>query len=183
MEWIMNLEGFLLLWIQEHIRQDFMTPFWKGITFLGDEGWFWILTAVILLVFKKTRRCGFTVLLALGIGALITNVCLKNMVMRIRPYEVVEGLTYLIEKPSDFSFPSGHTCASFAAAVSLWKCFPEPHKKAVGAGAMLLAVLIACSRLYLGVHYPTDILGGILFGVAAAMLSCLLVNKMQERKS
>ena len=125
MEFLINLDGNILLWIQEYIRQDWMKGFWKGITMLGDSGWFWIALSLLLMVPRQTRWIGITSLAAIVIGALITNVTLKNLVARTRPYEVVEGLVLLIEKQRDYSFPSGHTCASFAAAGVYWRMLPK----------------------------------------------------------
>ena len=105
MEAILQWDGQALLFIQEHIRQVWMDGFWKTITHLGDAGWFWIILGIVLLIPKKTRKAGIAALAALAIGALITNVALKNIIARIRPYEVVEGLKLLIEPQSDFSFP------------------------------------------------------------------------------
>ena len=177
MDWILDFDAGILLFIQEYIRQDFLTPFVKFITHLGDAGWFWIALSVVLLFFKKTRRAGITALLALLIGALITNVALKNLVARIRPYEVIEDLHLLIEKQSDYSFPSGHTCASFAAGLVYLKMLPRRY----GVAAILLAVLIAFSRLYVGVHYPTDILGGILVGSFAAWAAYRLSERIGKK--
>ena len=92
MEAILQWDGQALLFIQEHIRQVWMDGFWKTITHLGDAGWFWIILGIVLLIPKKTRKAGIAALAALAIGALITNVALKNIIARIRPYEVVEGL-------------------------------------------------------------------------------------------
>ena len=164
MEFLINLDGNILLWIQEYIRQDWMEGFWKGITMLGDSGWFWIALSLLLMVPRRTRWIGITSLAAIVIGALITNVTLKNLVARTRPYEVVEGLALLIEKQSDYSFPSGHTCASFAAAGVYWRMLP----KKFGIPLVILAAMIAFSRLYVGVHYPTDVLAGLLIGLFAA---------------
>ena len=164
MEFLINLDGNILLWIQEYIRQDWMEGFWKGITMLGDSGWFWIALSLLLMVPRQTRWIGITSLAAIVIGALITNVTLKNLVARTRPYEVVEGLALLIEKQSDYSFPSGHTCASFAAAGVYWRMLP----KKFGIPLVILAAMIAFSRLYVGVHYPTDVLAGLLIGLFAA---------------
>ena len=164
MEFLINLDGNILLWIQEYIRQDWMEGFWKGITMLGDSGWFWIALSLLLMVPRQTRWIGITSLAAIVIGALITNVTLKNLVARTRPYEVVEGLALLIEKQGDYSFPSGHTCASFAAAGVYWRMLP----KKFGIPLVILAAMIAFSRLYVGVHYPTDVLAGLLIGLFAA---------------
>ena len=109
LEWIQNMEGQILFFIQQYIRQDIYSWFWKAVTFLGDGGWFWIVLGVALLFSKKTRKSGYTALLALIIGALITNLLLKNAVARVRPYDAVEGLVPLVKKLTDYSFPSGHT--------------------------------------------------------------------------
>lgn len=167
---LLQLDGNILLWIQEYIRQDWMTPFWKFITFLGDAGWFWIVLSILLLIPKKTRKAGVTALLALGIGALITNVALKNLVARTRPYEVIDGLALLVGKQSDFSFPSGHSCASFAAAMAYYKMSSQQSKK-YGVAALVLAGFIAFSRLYVGVHYPTDVIAGIVIGLFSGWMA------------
>lgn len=181
MTFLMNLamlDANILLWFQEYFRQEWMMPLWTFITSLGDGGWLWIVISVILLIPKRTRHVGITALLALGIGALITNVALKNIVARIRPYEVINGLILLVEKQSDFSFPSGHSCASFAAAMVYYKMLPKKY----GVSAVVLASLIAFSRLYVGVHYPSDVIAGILVGIFSAWFACKLVKKLEDKK-
>lgn len=158
------LDGNILLWIQEYLRNPVLTEIFTRITHLGDLGQIWILLAGILLLFKKTRKTGIAVALALIFSLLITNILLKNIIARTRPYEVIEGLTILIPKQGDYSFPSGHTSASFAAACAIWKNVPKKY----GIAALVLAGLIAFSRLYVGVHYPTDVLGGIVAGLVSA---------------
>ena len=96
-----------------------MDAIWKAITFLGNGGWFWIATSVLLLLPRQTRMTGVLSLLSLGLGAIITNLWLKPMVARPRPYETWTDMVLLISRPSDFSFPSGHTCAAFACALIL----------------------------------------------------------------
>lgn len=177
MDYLLQLDGNILLFIQEYIRQDFMTPFWKFITSLGDSGWFWLVLSVLLLIPKKTRKIGITAILAIAIGALITNVTLKNLVARIRPYEVVDGLKLIIERQHDFSFPSGHTCASFAAALVYYRMTPGRW----GIPAVILASLIAFSRLYVGVHYPTDVLAGLVIGAFAAWAAMRLMNYLNDK--
>lgn len=174
---LITLDGNILLWIQEYFRHDWMTPFWKFVTFLGDGGWFWIVLSLILLIPERTRRAGVMALLALGIGALITNVALKNMVARTRPYEVIEGLKLLVKAQTDFSFPSGHSCASFAAAMAYYRTLPRKY----GILAVVLAALVALSRLYVGVHYPSDVIAGTAVGIFAAWLSCLLMQKIERK--
>lgn len=176
---IQQMDVSVLLWIQENLRFDFLNGFWKVITCLGDTGWFWIALGLVLLLYRKTRPVGITVLISLAIGALITNVVLKNAVARIRPYDFTDQIISLLPPQSDFSFPSGHTCASFAAALVCLKMLPRRY----GVPAVILACLIAFSRMYLGVHYPTDILGGLLAGIAASWLACRVAeNKILKNK-
>lgn len=163
---ITNLDGAILLWIQQYIRNDYLTPVMKFITHLGDGGQIWILLTLLFLVIARTRKTGIMMVFSLLGSLLINNIILKNLVARIRPYEVVEGLERIIEAQRDLSFPSGHTGSSFAAAVVIYCTCP----KKIGVPAMILAFLIAFSRLYVGVHYPTDVLVGALTGTAVALL-------------
>ena len=169
---LQQLDMNILLWIQEHLRIDALTPFWKVTTFLGNAGWFWIVLAVALLVPKKTRRTGIAALLSLAVGFLITNVLLKNIVARPRPFDAYTEIIPLITRPTDFSFPSGHTCASFACALIFFRMLPKKY----GVPAVILAGMVAFSRLYLGVHYPGDVLGGFLVAVFASTLVYHLVQ-------
>ena len=162
---LIQLDGNILLWIQEYIRNDFLTPIITFITKLGDAGMVWIAIAVLLLCFKKTRKTGLLVGFALIGSLVVNNIILKNLFARIRPYEVIEGLKILIEKPGEFSFPSGHTGSSFAAGVMLFLACPKKY----GVPALVLAFLIGLSRLYVGVHYPTDVLGGMVTGTLIAV--------------
>ena len=166
----------ILSFIQENLRSDSLTVFFKFITFLGNAGWFWIVLALILLLIKKTRTIGKETLLSLGSGFVITNIFLKNTVRRIRPYDAYSFIEPLIEHPSDFSFPSGHTCASFAAAFVLYRAFPKKYSWIF----LLLAVLIAYSRLYLGVHYPSDVLAGFAVGAFSAFISDKIMKKIHK---
>lgn len=176
MSWITGIDVSILLFIQEHVRMDVMNPFWKGITALANAGLFWIILGIILLIPKKTRKVGWMALLSLALGALITNVTLKNLVARIRPYDLVNTIVPLIARPTDYSFPSGHTCASFASAAIYYRMLPRKY----GVPAMVLAGLIAFSRMYVGVHYPTDVLGGILIGLASGGIVCFGMKKLRK---
>lgn len=148
------------------------------ITKLGDAGIIWIVFAVVLLLRQKTRKTGSIVLAALCVDLIFCNGILKNLFARIRPFDVNTQITLLIEKPTDFSFPSGHTAASFASAAALY--FSGERK--LWKPALVLACLIAFSRLYLYVHYPTDVLGGILAGIAAGYAGYVLVQQWFEWK-
>ena len=177
MDYILTLDGEILLWIQMYLRNEVLTPVLTFITHLGDKGLFWIVLSLLLLIKKSTRKTGVLSLLSLLITFLIVNVCMKNGFARIRPYETLTDLLFLIEKQSDFSFPSGHSASSFASAVVLFKRLPKRY----GIPILILAVLIAFSRIYMGVHYPTDILAGILIGSIVALL-IVYVNKRIEKK-
>ena len=146
------------------------------ITRLGNAGAVWILLAVILLVIPKTRRTGTIVLAALVIDVLLCNAILKPLVGRIRPCDVNTVVQLLVARPKDFSFPSGHTAASFAAVAALYFA----GEKRLWKPAALLAVLIAFSRLYLYVHYPTDVLGGMVFGTISGYLGYRAAEQLRK---
>lgn len=164
---VQNLDGEILLQIQQHLRTDMLTPLMKFVTFLGNGGWFWILCAVVLLAIPKTRKTGYAAVLSLIFGVIVTNLLLKNIVARPRPFAEIEALIPLIAKPTDFSFPSGHTTASFAVALVMLRMLP----KKIGIPAVVLAALVAFSRLYLGVHYPTDVLVGFVVALVGSSLA------------
>ena len=170
----MNLfELGILDFINEHFSCKFLDIFMPFITKFADGGIFWILLALILMIIPKTRKWGFSMGLALLIGFLVGNLFLKNVVGRIRPYDINTDFNLLIKPLSDFSFPSGHTLASFEGAVVLFI-----RNKKLGVAALTLATLIAFSRLYLYVHYPTDVLASIILGTAIAILSCFIIDKI-----
>ena len=175
---IQQLDGEILLLIQRYLRMDMLTPFMKSVTFLGNGGWFWILCAVVLLAVPKTRKTGYAAVLSLIFGVIVTNLLLKNIVARPRPFAEIEALIPMITKPKDFSFPSGHTTASFAVALVMLRMLP----KKFGIPAVVLAALVAFSRLYLGVHYPTDVLTGFVIALVGSTLSVWIVRTKPEDK-
>jgi undecaprenyl-diphosphatase len=181
-EWITNIDLSILEFIQKNIRCDFLDAIVPPITHLAEKGIFWIAVALILICFKKTRKTGFMVGAALLIGLALGNGVLKNVVGRIRPYDLDGSLLkeadLLVSGLSDFSFPSGHTLASFEAATVLLI-----RDKRMGIPALVLAILIALTRLYLYVHYPTDVIAGVIFGVAFAVLGVFVVNKIYKALS
>lgn len=149
----------------QQIRTPFWDQFFSWITCLGDSGLFWIGLALVLSVFKRTRKCGICMLACMAAGALLTNVILKPLIARERPCWINDGIQLLVTMPEDYSFPSGHSQCSFAAAIAIF-C----HYRTWGIVAFCLAAGIAFSRLYLYVHFPTDVLAGALVGVMVGVL-------------
>ena len=169
---LQQLELPFLYWIQT-LHHPVLDEWMVRITCLGNGGWFWILVALILLCFKKTRPMGITMSISMAVGFLIGNVALKNLFARQRPCWVDSGVALLVARPSDFSFPSGHSMVSFEGAVSIWL-----YNRKGGSLALGLAALIACSRLYLFVHFPTDVLAGSILGA----LTAWMVYRMQKNR-
>lgn len=177
--WLLNLDGNILLFIQNNIRNPIFTPIFQLITTLADGGMIWILLTLLMLCIPKTRKVGYMATVALIGSLLINNIFLKNVVARTRPYEMIEELICLVRKPRDYSFPSGHTTTSFAAA---WVMFRQLPKR-FGVPTLVLAILIALSRLYVGVHYPSDVLFGALDGIAIGYGAEMFVDWLGKRKS
>ena len=177
MDAIFQFDSSILLWIQDSLRAGFLTPVMKIITHLGDKGIFWILLTLALLILRKTRPLGVVCAVSMVIGLIVTNLIIKNWVARIRPYELIQGLECIVGKADDFSFPSGHTTNSLACA---WVLFRRAPRK-WGVAALVLAILISLSRLYVGIHYPTDVLGGAVIGICSACLALWLVPKLEKK--
>ena len=175
----------ILDWIQSNLQSGFMDTIMPIITIFGDAGIFWMICAALLAFFPKTRRIGFGMAFAMAMGLLVCNIILKPMVGRPRPYDfqikelgkqwedfLLAG-KLLIGEQSDFSFPSGHTIASFEACTVLML-----GDKRLGIPATLLAILIAFSRLYLYVHYPTDVIFSVFAGILFGILGYAIARKI-----
>ncbi len=169
---IQNLDASALLYIQEHLRMAFLNPIMAFFSLLGNSGLVWIALGLILLIPQKTRRHGFEMLICLLVAYLINDWVIKILVERPRPYTVIEGLTILVAPLKSFSFPSGHTNSSFAAAMALTLAFGRK-----GAYAYILAVLIALSRCYVGVHYPSDVVAGAIVGTLVSLATYKLLQR------
>ena len=174
---LMNLDGGFLLFLQESVRNPVLDKIMIFITSLGDKGMIWILATVLLKKKKKTRKAGMVSAVALLGSLLFNNMLIKNIVQRPRPYVTLEDLRIIIPRPSEYSFPSGHSSSSFAAAVSFYRLLP----KKLGIPAIVLAGLIAFSRLYVGVHYPTDVLAGALMGIVLSYFAQYLVETITAK--
>ena len=171
----------ILDWIAANLWCPVLDVAMPIITLLGDAGIFWIAIAVLFMITKKYRKTGIGMMLALMMGLVVCNIWMKPTIARIRPYDFqmeyfMKEIPLLAGAMHDFSFPSGHTIASFEAAVVI----ALNHKK-MGTAALILAVLIAFSRLYLYVHYPTDVIFSVFLGTAFAFLGNYLAGKIMNK--
>ena len=172
LDFINNLDFSVLYFIQEHLRCSFLDGFCAllSVAFEGGIGWFVIIA--LLLCFRKTRAAGAVMLVSVVLAFLTGELFMKNIICRVRPCNQDLSVVLAVKRPTSYSFPSGHTGSSFAAAVSLWLC----HKK-LGAAALTLATIIGLSRLCLFVHFPTDVLAGALLGTLCGVLCVWLMRK------
>lgn len=168
----------ILDWIAANIWCPFLDVAMPIITLFGDDGIFWIAIAVILMISKKYRKIGVGMAFALIMGLIVCNITLKPLIQRPRPYDFqmehfgVE-IPLLVARMHDFSFPSGHTIASFEACTVLML-----GNKKMGIPATILAVLIAFSRMYLYLHYPTDVIFSVIVGSLFGILGYFLAGKV-----
>lgn len=164
----------ILKFINSIFSHSILDKVFSFISFLGNKGAVWILITAILLIFPKTRKAGLCASLALIFCLVIGNGILKPLVDRARPYDFDNSLKIIIPKLKDGSFPSGHTMAAFAfaSAVSL-------HFKKWAICVYSAASLMALSRLYLMVHYPTDVFFGVVFGLVFGFVSFKLTKRIK----
>lgn len=169
----MKIDWQILEWIQDTFASPVMDMIMPKITVLGNAGIVWIVMSVCMIMTKKYRKTGILCLAGMFIGLIIGNGILKNVVMRERPCWIRADYPLLIPSPKDYSFPSGHTQASVIAAIII----TLEHRK-FGWVVIPLAVAIAFSRLYLYVHFPTDVMGGLVIGSAIGVLTYIYGNKL-----
>lgn len=163
---IHDLDLSILFFLQENIKSPALNQFMVFITTLGNAGFLWLLIAFTMLTKKRYQRCAITIICAMSLAMFLGNELLKPIFGRIRPCNLYPEVSLLIKRPHSYSFPSGHTMISFAAATVTYH-----YHRRLGYALLGIAALIAFSRLYLFVHYPSDILGGILFGVSLSLVS------------
>lgn len=174
---LLNFEFALLDFIQKNMHSgigDMLMIFFSRI---GDAGMVWIILAVVFMLSRRTRRVGSAMLVALAVEVLLCNVLIKPLVARIRPCDINTLIILPVKRPQDFSFPSGHTAAAFASVSAMYfsRCKWWP-------AAAVLAALIAFSRLYLYLHFPSDILAGILLGILTGWLGSFLFDILAKSK-
>ena len=172
----MSIELNILDWFQT-LHTPFLDNLMVFITSLGNAGIIWIVMTIVFLLIPKMRKTGAVMAVALIIDLLLCNVILKNLVARTRPYDVNTGVQLLVSRLHDYSFPSGHTAAAFASVTALYLAGEKKLRKPV----LVLACLIGISRLYLYVHYPTDVLGGVLAGAISGYLGYRFVRTIFYR--
>ncbi|MBQ7872970.1 MAG: phosphatase PAP2 family protein [Clostridia bacterium] len=166
----------ILFWIQNLIRNDVFDVIIPFYTSLGEDGIIWIAFGLILLIPKKYRKTGVMVLAALLVMLVVNNIVLKNLIARPRPCWTYPEMVQLVHNPSSYSFPSGHTTSAFAVAFTVF----SQHKK-LGKVIIVMAAIMAFTRLYVFVHFPTDIYGGILVAAAITTFVCFMEKKISPR--
>jgi len=173
---LLQIDGQLLVAIQT-LHMPWLDPVVSLYTKLGDAGLLWIVLSLAMLLWKPTRRAGALALLAMALGLLVTNLTVKPLVERDRPWLDWPIVPLVAEKDPN-SFPSGHTCAAFAAGLSWARALPWNWGRTA---AVVLAVLMGLSRLYVGVHYPTDVLAGALIGALCAWAAWKIIQLIEEK--
>jgi len=175
LDWLNQWELGILDGIQALFRCGFLDVIVPIFTFFGNAGWIWIVISVLLIAFRKHRKAGITLAVGLIAQLLVCNLLLKNLIARDRPCWLAEDVELLVDLPTDYSFPSGHTMVCFIAAAIL-----AMYNRKWGYIAFPVAVLMGFTRLYLYVHFPTDVLGGAVLGVLLGAAVTLLMRKFFE---
>lgn len=175
---LQQFDEMILRWIADNVRTPALTVFMAFYTRLGNAGLLFIGAALILLCFKSARKGGASALTAMLLGLLVTNVTIKPLVSRARPWVVMENFTALVAEHDPNSFPSGHSCAAFAFAAALCMTLPRKWQKAA---ALTAAAVMALSRLYVGVHFPSDVAAGVLIGTLCGVAGAWLVERIMGR--
>lgn len=171
-EFFQRLDEWIVLFFQDSIRLPFLDAIMIFMSYIGYGGIIWIVVSLSLMTHKRARRTAVVALVAMALCYAFNDLAMKHLVNRPRPFETIPGLTVLTFRPISYSFPSGHACSSFAAAFILSKGLGRK-----GAVAYILAALIAISRVYVGVHYASDVLVGAIIGTLGALAMWVLCRK------
>ena len=171
----------VMTFVQSGFHKPVTDTIFPAVTYLGESGIFWILLSLLIIALGRKngwRTTGCLMLAAMLLGLLLGEIALKNIICRPRPFQEMPEISLLIPPPSGYSFPSGHSCASFAAATIIFLKDKRP-----GTAALALAALIAFSRVFLFVHYPTDVLAGSLLGVLCALAAAYGYRRLFQKKA
>lgn len=180
MQTIQNFDDAILLYIYEHLHTPFLDKLMIFFTTLGNSGFIWIALTFIFLLNKNTRKIGIMLTFSLFLELFLCDGLLKNLIQRPRPFTRFEDINMLIPPPRSYSFPSGHTASSFTAAFVIFHSLRK-----AGILTLILASLIAFSRIYLFCHYPTDVLAGIVLATIVAsftIYSCIFYRSKTQDK-
>lgn len=179
MDWLFNIDKTLIFAVQDNIVNPLLTPFMQGISFIGEYGAIWIILGIVLCCTKTYRQTGIAVLIGLLFTLLVGNIFLKHLVMRTRPCIDFAGISVLPVTPpaNDYSFPSGHSFSSFVAATAI----ASTKIKGWIIAAFSTALIMAFSRIYLFVHYPSDVLTGMILGIVFGILACKISKFIYKR--
>lgn len=156
----------ILNFIRENLTSPILDKIMIAITRLGDGGFIWIFLTLIFLASKKERIMGKILALSILTNVIVVNLITKPLVARVRPFDLIGNVSILINNPIDYSFPSGHTAIAFAFVTILWFFGKSKFFKI---SSLVLAILMGISRLYLYVHYPSDVIGGAIFGILCGL--------------
>ena len=173
MENLNQVEAGILLWIQQNIRTEWLDHIMPYVSGINDHGILAIIAVIVLVVWNRYRKVGFTAVGSLSVEFIIVNLLIKPNVQRTRPFNTLEQLQLLGSMPTDFSFPSGHTGSAFAVATVMLLCMPARY----GVTAVVVSALIAFSRLYNAAHYPTDVLTGMAIGIFTGVIASGIYKK------
>ena len=177
-ELIQRFDEQALVWIAEHVRCGLLDPFMKVYTQLGNTGMLFIVLGLVLLLFRSTRKAGFSALCAMLIGLVVVNFTIKPLIARERPWLVIENFVNLVPEKDPNSFPSGHTNAAFAFAIAVCMTAPRRWMKIA---TVCAAAVMGLSRLYVGVHFPSDVLAGAVIGSLCGLAGARVVKTVWER--
>ncbi|AGY77894.1 phosphatase PAP2 family protein [Clostridium autoethanogenum] len=165
-------DNYILFSIKKYVQNKYLDMLMPIVTDMGNLGIVWIIIAIILILDKPYRMVGSVVILTLIVSTIAGEGIVKHIVRRTRPCNQQNSLNLLISKPISYSFPSGHTLSSFAAAEVLSMYFTEYKLIFIG-----IAFLIALSRMYLYVHYPTDVIAGVILGILCSKLIFIILQE------
>lgn len=174
---LQNLDRVMLLGTAVSLSCPLLDLLMPAFSVINDHGFIWLLLGALLLLQKRTRKAGWMMLLSIGLAYIFGNLILKELVMRARPFEQFNISQLLIAPPDDYSFPSGHTSSSFAAVTIL---FATKQKSRIVAA--VYALLISFSRVYVFVHFPTDVLFGAVLGITCAYITCAMFRRSKAQE-